>query len=66
MKKNDFQELKVKPIKEIERYVSDSKERLRALKFDLAAGKVKNVREIRILRKDIARALTLISENKNK
>jgi len=66
MKKNDFQELKKKPITELEKYILDSKEKLRSLKFDLAAGKVKNVREIRILRKDIARALTLISENKNK
>ncbi|OHB22313.1 MAG: 50S ribosomal protein L29 [Parcubacteria group bacterium RIFCSPLOWO2_01_FULL_48_18] len=41
------------------------KERLRVLRFDLAAGKVKNVREIRSVKKDIARILTEIrSRNK--
>jgi ribosomal protein L29 len=33
---------------------------LRTMKFDLAAGKVKDVREVRELKKDIARALTFM------
>lgn len=39
--------------------LQDNREKLRQLKFDLASGKVKNVREIRQIKKDIARILTL-------
>jgi len=38
--------------------------RLRTLRFDLASAKVKNVREIRFLRRDIARILTILQETK--
>ena len=31
------------------------------MKFDLAAGKVKNVKDLRELKKDIARALTFMN-----
>ncbi|MBI2042271.1 MAG: 50S ribosomal protein L29 [Candidatus Nealsonbacteria bacterium] len=42
--------------------IKDMREKLRSLRFDLAAGKVKNVREIRQIRKDIARTLTILKE----
>jgi len=38
------------------------KEKLSGLRFKLAANKVKNVREIRSIRKDIARILTISKE----
>jgi len=38
----------------------EKKERIRQLRFDLSAGKVKNVREIRGTRRDIARVNTLL------
>lgn len=47
---------------ELERIVGEDTERLRALRFDLAAGKVKNVAELREVRKQIARAKTFIRE----
>ena len=53
-------ELKKKTNKELTRLLIKNKERLRSLRFDLASGRVKNVREIRNLKKDIARILTLI------
>ena len=55
-------ELKQKSKPELQKLLIDSKERLRSLKFDLASGKVKNVREIRELKKNIARILTLLTE----
>ena len=64
MKKKELQELKRKPRAEVKRFVEEAQVRLRNLKFDLAAGKVKNVREVRILRKDIARALTVLTLEK--
>ena len=43
---------------ELQAFLAEKKEALRRLRFDLASGKVKNVREIRGTRKDIARILT--------
>jgi ribosomal protein L29 len=60
MKRKEITELKTRPVAELEKFVRDSKEKLRAMKFDLAAGKVKNVKDLRALRKDIARALTFM------
>ena len=55
-------ELRTKNKKELAKMLVDNKERLRTLKFDLASGKVKNVRAIRELKKDIARILTILKE----
>lgn len=63
MKKREIQELKTKPTAELAKLLKDGRERLRVLKFDLAAGKVKDVRELRDLRKDLARILTFVNLN---
>jgi ribosomal protein L29 len=60
MKRRELEQLKVKSGAELRKFVEESREKLRALKFDLAAGKVKNVTQLHLLKKDIARALTLI------
>lgn len=52
-------ELRQKQELELTKMLQDNREKLRQLKFDLASGKVKNVREIRQIKKDIARILTL-------
>ncbi|MEK9134917.1 MAG: 50S ribosomal protein L29 [Patescibacteria group bacterium] len=44
---------------EILKTLQEKREKLRQLRFDLSAGKVKNVREIRQIKKDVARILTL-------
>jgi len=64
MKRKEVQELKNKPLVELEKMLHDGRERLRVLKFDLAAGKVKDVRELRSLRKDLARVSTCITAAK--
>ena len=56
-----IKELKEKAIDDLRVLLRESKEKLRRLKFDLAAGKVKNVREIRSIKKEIARILTIIN-----
>jgi len=53
-------EIRQKSEKELQKLLQDSREKLRQLRFDLASGKVKNVREIRQIRKDIARILTIL------
>jgi ribosomal protein L29 len=62
MKKRQLQELKNKPSAELQKDLGDYREKLRKLKFDLAQGKVKNSREIRDIKKTIARILTLINK----
>lgn len=56
------QELRSKTEEELNQLLLDSQKKLRELRFNLASGKVKNVRTIRALRKDIARILTILNE----
>lgn len=58
-------QLRKKPKSDLEEMLSDLQERLRKLRFNLASGKVKNIREIRSLKKDIARILTILEEKKD-
>lgn len=57
-----IKELRQKNKAELEKELQDNRERLRQLRFDLASGKVKNVREIRRIKKEIARILTLLKQ----
>ena len=57
-------ELRQKSEKELKALLQEDREKLRQLRFDLASGKVKNVREIRSKRRDIARILTILKELK--
>jgi large subunit ribosomal protein L29 len=55
-------ELRQKSKSELQKLLQDSREKLRDLRFGLVSGKVKNVREIRETKKDIARILTLLKQ----
>lgn len=55
-----IQELRSRPPVELQRLLDENRERLRVLRFDLASGKVKNVREIGQIKKTIAQILTLL------
>jgi len=57
-----IEELRQKNKTELQKLLQDNRARLRQLRFDLAAGKVKNVREIRKIKKEIARILTLLNQ----
>lgn len=54
-------ELKQKPKEELRKILLENRERLRVLRFNLLSGKVKNVKEIRGIKKDIARILSLLN-----
>ncbi len=60
MSKN-FQELKLKVPAELHKILKDDREKLRSLRFDRIAGKVKNANEIGNVRKNIARILTILN-----
>ncbi len=54
-------EFKQKPNKELKRLLQNDQDKLRQLRFDLASGRVKNVRKIRQIKKDIARIMTILN-----
>lgn len=58
-------EIKQKSQNELHRILAEKREKLRQLRFDLVSGKVKNVREIRQIKKDIARILTTLCQKDN-
>ena len=64
MKNSELKKLKSKSKEELDKLLLDSSKKLQDLQFNLAAGKVKNVRSVRALKKDIARILTLLNEMK--
>lgn len=60
--KEKLKEFKRMGHQELFRLLKEKQERLRQLRFDLPGGKVKNVREIRATRRDLARLLTLMAQ----
>jgi ribosomal protein L29 len=64
MKRNEIKELPAKSNDELAILIKDAREKSRALRFDLAAGKVKNIGALRTVRKDIARLLTVMNAQK--
>lgn len=57
-----IKELNQKPKDELKKNLGENRELLRSLRFDLAAGKVKNIRQLRTVKKDIAKILTLLNQ----
>lgn len=62
MKQRELQALKNKVSPELEKDLASLRERLGQLQFDLAAGKVKNIKEIKAVKKAIATILTVLKE----
>ncbi len=59
-------ELRKKSESELQRLLVELRGKLRVLRFNLVAGKLKNVSQIRETKRDIARVLTLLREAKHK
>ncbi len=55
-------ELRQKTPEDLKQMLSDNRKKLTTLNFDLAAGKVKNIKELRQTKHEIARILTLLRE----
>ena len=56
-----IKDLEKKTEAELKKTLQDGREKLSQLRFDLAAGKVKNVRQVRKIKKEIAQILTLLN-----
>lgn len=57
-----IKELRQKTTKELKELLEEDRHKLGQFRFDLAAKKLKNVREIRNLRREIARILTILRD----
>ena len=53
-------QLRKKPKGELPTILRENQDKLRQLRFDLSAGKIKNVKEVQKVRKEIAQILTLL------
>jgi len=58
-----IRELRQKSTEELTKLLYEKRSGILTLRFDLAGGRVKNIRGLRSTRKDIARILTLIKQN---
>lgn len=60
----EFKELKNKSESQLHRALSESREKLRELRFKDASKQLKNVREMRVIRKTISQILMLLNRKK--
>ena len=58
----DVKELRTKTDAELKRELAEKRELARRTRFDLAAGRVKNIRTLRDTRRTIAQMLTILAE----
>ncbi|MGB9680729.1 MAG: 50S ribosomal protein L29 [Minisyncoccia bacterium] len=59
-------ELRKKSDQELEELLKSSQKKLTDLKINYSLGKLKNAQEIKLLKKDIARVLTILNERKQR
>jgi large subunit ribosomal protein L29 len=62
----DIKEIKVKSKEELNKLLSDNRDKLRDLKFKVANRQLKDVRGIRKLKREIARMLTVLNNKETK
>jgi ribosomal protein L29 len=62
MKRKEFQELKTRQPEELQKMLGDFRDKLWKLQEDLVRGKVKNIKEVKEIKRDIARVLTLLNK----
>ncbi len=60
-----MKEFKGKSAGELEKMLAEKREALRMFRFEMAGGKIKNVKTGRRVRTDIARILTLMNAQKS-
>lgn len=57
-----MKEIKEKSEKELQKLLGEKREKIRQLRFNLSGGKLKNVAEIKMIKKDIARISTFLKD----
>ncbi|MDP1883917.1 MAG: 50S ribosomal protein L29 [Candidatus Moranbacteria bacterium] len=59
-----IKEIREKGIEELKKFLGEKREAVRKLRFDIAAKQVKDIREMRNCKRDIAKILTVLKETK--
>jgi len=59
-----IKEIREKSVEELKKLLAEKREAVRKLRFDIAAKQVKNIREMRRDKRDIAKILTILKETK--
>jgi large subunit ribosomal protein L29 len=59
-----IKELREKNLEELKKLLDEKRDLVRKLRFDISSKQIKNNRDLRKNRKDVARILTLINEIK--
>lgn len=57
----EFAELKLKPVAELQKMLKAEREKMRDLRFKVANKQLKNLQEVVLVKREIARILTLIN-----
>lgn len=65
MKKKELEKIKGQSAAELTKDIEEKREKLWQIKNDIAVGKNKNVRAAKTLRRDIARAMTVLNTKKS-
>lgn len=60
-----YKELKIKSEAELEKLLKERREALRELRFNVFQGQLKSVRQVRNIKKTIARILTVLNVKKS-
>jgi len=60
--KEEFKELKLKSVNELHKMLASNREKLRDLRFKVSQNQLKNIREMREVKKRISKILTLINQ----
>ena len=61
----EFKELKNKTVKDLHKLLAELRDKLRDLRFKDANKQLKNVREIRVVKKTVSQILTLLNKKEN-
>jgi ribosomal protein L29 len=62
--KEELKDIKLKSAVELQKILNSSREKSRELRFKVSQNQLKNIREIRSLKKKIAQILTLINQKR--
>jgi large subunit ribosomal protein L29 len=60
--REELKELKLKSESELNKLLASNREKLRDLRFKVLQNQLKNVREVRVIRKKIAQILTILKQ----
>jgi len=62
--KEELKEIKIKSETELNKLLFANREKLRDLRFKVSQNQLKNIREARVIKKKIAKILTLVREKR--